>query len=174
MTLEKKFKENTEALALFCLLSVDRMLPIFNAFEEKYSIEPTLNSLIEILYASLHGPTVNLKDVREKLDALIPDTEDYSDVLVDQAQCAAIGIYYAVEYLERFEVQSLEHALQKVDESIDIYGFEGGNELDAERNEKNWQENLAEILIDKTILDEVTIKKLRTENQKHTIPVAQS
>lgn len=163
---------DARALALFCLLNIERMKPIFDAFEEKYEIQPCLGDFIDQAYLRLLGNSqINLENLKAELEKLIPDSESYSDVLVDQAQCVAIGTYYALEYLENFDPESFKYSLQKLDEVLDIYGFEDGDFKAAELKERKWRGFLSKALSEKTSFDKETIDSLRQENQIHSLPV---
>ncbi len=99
--LEEKLAANSPVIiSIFCLLAVDRMKSIFDEFSKKYGKE--INRFDRIL-KSAYDMVFNFDSdilgfLKAELGKLIPDTEDYRDVLADQAQCVPICLMYTLEY----------------------------------------------------------------------------
>ncbi|WP_146036429.1 MULTISPECIES: hypothetical protein [Pseudomonas] len=107
----------------------------------------------------------------ETFDTLIPDTEDYSNVLVDQVQHTFICTYYCLSHIKNPEQKIAEHALQKVSEAIDILGYESGDSEAVALEKKKWNEELLEYSRKHTPLSAGNLSALRNLNQSHLIPV---
>ncbi|MGE8452131.1 MAG: hypothetical protein ACN6OP_16205 [Pseudomonadales bacterium] len=168
----KKLDHNSKIQ--FCALAAERLNLIFGKFSKKYkSPESDYKKLIEFCFEASLGQADKVMAGRllETFEALIPDTEDYSDVLVDQAQCAFICTYYCLSHIKNPEQKIADYALQKVSEAIDILGYESGDSEAVALEEKKWNEELLEYFRKHAPLSAGDLSALRNLNQSHLIPV---
>lgn len=173
MSLERQLKSMPPTfVGVFCLLAAERLLGIYEAFAKRYSVSfEDFRSVVKGAYEVVFDLNKNTLDgLKAELRKLIPDTDDYSDVLADQAQCAAICLMYALEYISNNDSLMVGYVLQKIDESIDIIGYEGGNEGDISHSEEAWRCELLKKLGETSELDMQRIDSLRKLNLGHAIP----
>lgn len=166
------FSLSQPALGQFCLLAAERLLPIYEKFAEKFGLPSAEllaihNSLFDLV---ISGEKIDVNLLSQRIDKLIPDTEDYSDALADQAQCSAICTSYCIDYLRSHDPEMANYAMEKVLESIDIYGYEGGETEEVVRQELDWQQKIVAIINKKESLSAEEIGQLRLSNRMHAIP----
>ena len=158
--LEDKLKTlSPVVVGVFCLLAVERSSFIYKVFAEKFSgssenFYTILDQAFELVFSRNKS---QLDGLKKELEALIPDTEVYSDVLADQAQCSTICLMYSLEYIASKDVSMAFFALQKIAESIEIYEYE--NDKKKVIQEEEWQK---ELLIKINHLPEVLKQELET------------
>ena len=129
-------------------------------------------SIIERAFDLILSPKVsNVDELKRVLENFIPDTEDYNDVLADQAQCAAIAMMYALEYLATKDIEMAFYVLQKLSEAIEIYESETGSQAEITEGENKWQVELIAKLGSIQDLSMVQVYELRQQNQQHILPV---
>lgn len=166
--------ENKDMLliGLFCLLAVERLLPVYEAFSkftdtsfEQY--KTILSKLYEILFS---GDTSETEELSNQLDELIPDSDDYEEVIADQAQCAAICMMYTLMYLSDRDFSMAKYALQKLDEAVEIYGYEMGDGQGVAEREEAWQNELLDKFGSSTVPTKALVEQLREQNIGHAIP----
>lgn len=156
------FKETTK----FCLLAAARIAHTHNTFTKNISKQTSdLQGLIDTLFNSTASPQLDINTTLEAIKQLIPDTEDYCSSLASQAQCAAICTYYSAEYILKQDIKLAEYAIDKVLESIDIYGKHID---DLTKSELAWQNELAKIIKTRSL----TLEEIRAINRHHSIPSA--
>jgi hypothetical protein len=160
-----------DALGAFCLLAAERLQPIYQRFTEAFAMpQEPLPVLLEQLFQHLcAGTPVTQAVFSARAEALIPDTEDFSDVRADQAQCAAICTAYCVDFLATCDRNWASHALDKVLEALDIYGYEGGPADAALARELAWQLQLLQHL-EHHPLSPSLLADLRAENARYVLP----
>jgi hypothetical protein len=177
--IKKKFIDlEKNILAVFCLLCAERMKGIFKAFCNKYSIKYQFyEKAIESGYLQVFNPNNDpIKQIKFELKGIIPDTEDYSDILADQAQCACICLIYAFEYSETGDASYAAYCVQKIFEAIEIYIYETtGEDKTVENNdlimkEFKWQEDVIKKLEDHIKELSTYINQIRLNNKKYSIP----
>ncbi|WP_409269997.1 hypothetical protein [Pseudomonas sp. KCJK9044] len=170
MNFEKLFGVSREKISLFCLLGAERVAGIYAEYCKKYALSVDFNSsaLAELFQRYVLLDKHELKLLYQEVYSGIPDTEDYSDELVDQAQCAVICTSYCVEYLENSSHESVRYAIAKVAEAIDIL------DEDVDRKtalEVDWCDQLLDVLIEMDLGDVQKIKDIRQKNLLHEVPV---
>ncbi|ERO64271.1 hypothetical protein P308_24895 [Pseudomonas piscis] len=158
---------------LFCLLAAERLVPVYRAFSEKYRSGTDVNAeVLELLFQQVgrwHG--LPLQALHQRLHEAIPDTQDFSDELADQAQCAVIGTCYCIEYLLAGEPDKARWAVGKVLEAIDVLDEPLEQEI---AHELAWCSSLLELLECRELDDPRSIARLRWDNQQHCVPVVAS
>lgn len=159
------------ALGAFCLMAAERLQPIYQRFAGAFALpQEPLPALLEQLFQHLAaGRPVTQAAFSARAEALIPDTEDFSDVRADQAQCAAICTAYCVDFLATGDRNWAGHALDKVLEALDIYGYEGGPADAALAGELAWQLALLQRL-EHPPLSPRLLADLRAENARYVLP----
>lgn len=173
MSVESQLKSMTPIfISVFCLLAAERLLSIYEAFAKRYSLSfegfrTVVNGAYELVF-DLNK--YKLEGLKNELKKFIPDTDDFSDVLADQAQCAAICLMYVLEYMSDNDSLMVGYVFQKLDESIDIVGYEGGNERDISHSEEVWKYELLKKLGEASEIDMWHIESLRKLNFEHAIP----
>lgn len=156
----------------FGALAVERLSEIVYKFSGKYLVYmPTYAAALEFCFdASLNkAPKAQIERWLETVETMIPDTEDYSDVLADQAQCAFIAVYYCLCHILDAEEKSLNHCIQKVNEAMDIYGYECGS-VDTTGSELSWQKELTIYFQSTEIATTLDLNAIRSINRQHMIP----
>ncbi|AZC24887.1 hypothetical protein C4K39_3214 [Pseudomonas sessilinigenes] len=158
---------------LFCLLAAERLVPVYRAFSEKYRSGTDVNAeVLDLLFQQVgHWHDLPLQALHQQLYLMVPDTEDYSDELADQAQCAVIGTCYCIEYLLWGEADKARWAIGKVLEAIDV--LDEPVEREAPR-EFAWCATLLELLEQGDLGDLDFIAQLRRDNQEHCVQVVDS
>ncbi|MDT8927046.1 hypothetical protein RBE51_30080 [Pseudomonas taiwanensis] len=146
------------------------MAGIYAEYCKKYALSVDVNSsaLAELFRRHVLLDKHELKLLYQEVYSGIPDTEDYSDELVDQARCAVICTSYCVEYLENSSHESVRYAIAKVAEAIDIL------DEDVDRKtalEVDWCDQLLDVLIERDLGDVQKIKDIRQKNLLHEVPV---
>lgn len=161
-----------DALGLFCLLAAERLQPVYLKFATAFALdEQALPALHQQLFECLANPcAATLVILSAQVQGLIPDTEEFSDVLADQAQCAAICTSYCVDFLATGDKAQAAYALQKVEEALDIYGYEGGALADALAHEQAWQQHLLQRFEQRQGLSAHDLPALRKANAEHPLP----
>ncbi len=168
----KKLDHNSQIQ--FCALAAERLNLIFGKFSKKYKFpESEYKNLIDFCFEASLGQADNVMagKLLESFETLIPDTEDYSDVLVDQAQCAFICTYYCLSHINNPNQEIADYALQKLSEAIDIFSYESGDSEAVALEEKKWNEELLEYFRIHAPLSAGDLSALRNLNQNHLIPV---
>jgi uncharacterized protein YjaG (DUF416 family) len=171
--LEVRLEKLSKTLvSVFCLLGAERLFGIYKAFANKFSVSHTTYlGIIENAYELIFKPDEKqLKALREKLEKFIPDSEEYVDVLADQAQCSGLCLMYALAYLESGDVSMALYSVQKISEAIDIYGYERGGKLELLKKEADCQIETITFLEDHNQNLEKGLKKYRNINTKSIIP----
>ncbi len=173
MAIEDKLSGKDPVLiCVFCLLAVERLLGIYEAFSERFSMpirefKDVLEKAYVLVFSSNKDELINLT---HRAEGFIPDSDDYSDVVADQAQCTAICMSYALDYILENDSSLLEYVFQKVGEAIDILGYEGGDDEGALNREEKWQAELLEKLTRLSELNRESIRELENQNKNYSIP----
>lgn len=173
MNIEKQLIDKDSILVgVFCLLASERLAEVYKKFSDKNLKD--FNKFNEILqrafYVTLDDKKGEINALKLALNKLIPDTEEYVDVLADQAQCSVISLAYALEYISEKDLSMASYVLQKVEESIDILSFEGKEVNKIITREVSWQNELLEKLTVLPELDLQSIQKLKEINRNYFIP----
>lgn len=159
-------------IGLFCLLAVERLMSIYESFSMRFGIsfeeyKSVLSRMYEILTS---GNASQIKELSITLDEMIPDTDDYDEVIADQAQCAAICMMYSLTYLGNNDISMVEYALQKLSEAIDIYGYETSDSSHIAAREEAWQNHLLDEFESNPTPSNDDIERLRKQNFEYSIP----
>ncbi len=158
---------------IMCLLAAERLLPIYSSFAEAFELSATnyqeiINKAFEL---TLDFNEEQLNKLISDLNVLIPDSDVYSDVLADQAQCASICLMYCLQYLSSHDFSRIDYVLQKIDEALDIYGYQGGDIKTAKNSEDLWINSLFGVVEPIKEPTQDLLNALRRQNKQHSIPV---
>ncbi|MFJ3449410.1 hypothetical protein ACIPM0_14500 [Pseudomonas sichuanensis] len=166
---EKLFGMSRDRVSLFCLLGAERVAGIYSGYCKKYERGVDVNaSVLEGLFQRniLLGKH-ELRLMYQEIYGGIPDSEDYSDGLVDQAQCAVICTSYCIQYLENGSHDSVRYALGKVPEAIDILDEDVDRDTELE---VAWCNELLDVLIGTDLSDAEKVNEIRKKNLQHAVP----
>lgn len=155
----------------FCLLCAERLINIFDKFSRKFDITGDHFYLLEELFNSVtNKDIVNYREILQQVENTTPDSEEYSDVLADQAQCYSLCVLYAVEFIRNNDFEAIEYCKEKVEEAIEILGYEGLETRKMLQDEKEWVKHLNNKLSTHTTLTFELISELREKNRLKIIP----
>ncbi len=174
MEIEKKLiKEEPIIIGFFCLLASERLFRIYEKFSKKFNLpsQKLKDTIDESYYILFKKKYKEVDFLKVNLAALIPDSEAYSDVLADQAQCSVISVVYTLEYISEHNFLMVRYVFQKIEEAIDIIGHERGENIKKILiKEEKWQLELLKKLTDLSILDMKSVASLREININYSIP----
>jgi hypothetical protein len=164
-------KLNKTLVSVFCLLCAERLFGIYKVFANKFSFSHLAYlEIIEKAYELIFKPDEKqLRALRDKLEKFIPDSEEYPDVVANQAQCSGLCLMYALDYLESGDVSIAWASFEKIEEVIDLYAYMRGGDFGLFEKEVDYQIETITFL-EKHNLEEV-LKEYRKRNTKSLIPI---
>lgn len=165
-------KKSRDEISLFCLLSAERTLGAYESFAKKNSIDQKqiFNAYKIALNVFPDQQKEKLYELKKGIKNLIPDSEEYGDALADQAQCTVICMMYAIEFIISGDNLMAFYAIQKIDELIDIYTMENGDNKKLSQKEKTWRRILLKEISKNKRWSDSEINRLRNLNKKYYIP----
>lgn len=125
MIQQKLLLLNDEKKITFSLLICERLLPNYVYFSKKYSYgNPSeLNNIISILYKNLlekiEDP--NIDNYIDTVEEIIPDTEDYSTILVSFALDACTSILSTLYFLKDKEIENIVDVSTYATDTVDMF-----------------------------------------------------
>lgn len=152
------------AIFLFCLLGAERISSAYTSFARKYGLKDVNSMVISGLYDVVeYGRVLDLAKTYQDIYDGIPDTEDYSDEVADQAQCSVICTSYCISYLSSGDFENVRSSIRKVEDAIDVADIDVERRIDVD---VLWNNKLIGILRDANLHDPSFLAKIRQENLK--------
>lgn len=172
--LSEVFKANSPLkIDLLNLLAVERTKDIYLSFlQENSEVKFNFESRVDMSFKCLidhdrYEPAILLDEIKQN----IHDSEDYSDVNSDIAQCSLLCFYYAINFLLTKKEQDFKYVHQKIAEIVDILEQEDASYKSFAAKEFDWQVRLIQKLSEMDNFSEEAIFSIREENNYHRLPI---
>lgn len=161
-----------ENKCLFVLLCAERLVKCYQHFV--YAFEDPLFDFEKVIKQSFSAFYKKDKKIIEKLlnevKIIIHDTDEYDDVLADQALHAVLALYYAIEFNFSNDLTSIDYCLENAEEALAVYEYENANDKYT-KVEIKWREDLFQLLLNNGDFDELAIEKIRLKNRNYMAPI---
>lgn len=125
MIQQKLLLINDEKKIIFSLLICEKLLPNYVYFSKKYSYgNPSeLNNIISILYYNLLKKIKDpyIDNYIDSVEAITPDTEDYSTILVSFALDACTSILSTLYFLQDKKIENILDVSTYATDTVDMF-----------------------------------------------------
>jgi uncharacterized protein YjaG (DUF416 family) len=171
----------------FGLLCAERLRACCWAFGQKESWDLSIYYVgCDLVFNQLaHNTTIDKmqrEKTIEKLEATIPQSDDFGDALSVQAQSGLLALLYTLEGLEIENSEGIIESAGAVVEGLDNYDYfitkiltnnpETHNEFPLLDREIQWQFEILRILNQTTQLETKEFIHLRVLNRNYSVPIA--